>query len=201
MITHYKRHGNGTIDQDQQLFGQQLRILGTMFGTQLAHVVEQLLFVVLGDQANGVLRVAGFAAGVDERAAAKAFGGEPGLEHGKQVEQAIGRGFGLSDFASVPEHPALVAALQGGDGQLLLVGEVAVDAFSGDAGGLHQKIHARGGDATFVDQLFGDIQNDVACVVASDFVHVANSRTIVLLGQAVIYIACAAPSPAAGSHM
>jgi hypothetical protein len=85
-------------------------------------------------------------------------------------------------------HPAFVAALQGGHDQFVLVGEIAVDAFPGDAGGLHQKIHASGGYATFVDQLLGDVQNDVACVVASDFVHVANSRTIVLLGQWVFVV-------------
>ncbi|MCY1364896.1 hypothetical protein D9M69_517190 [compost metagenome] len=185
MITHDKRHGNGTVDQDQQLFGQQLRILGAMFGTQLAHVVEQLLFMLFGEQAHRVLRVAGFATGVDERAAAETVGGEPRFEYGKQVEQSLGRGLCLADCASVPVHPALVPALQGGHHQFVLVGEVAVDAFSGDAGGFHQKIHASGGYAAFVDQLFGDIQNDVACVVASDFVHAANSRTIVLLGQSV----------------
>ncbi|MCY1179703.1 hypothetical protein D9M73_201150 [compost metagenome] len=156
-----------------------------MFGTQLAQVVEQLLFMLFGDQAYRVLRVAGFTAGVDESAAAEAFAVEPRLEYGKQVEQPPGRGLCLADFAAIPVHPALIAALQGGHDQFVLVGEVAVDAFSGDAGGFHQKIHASGGYATFVDQLFGDIQNDVACVVAIDFVHAANSRTIVLLGQSV----------------
>ncbi len=189
VITHYKRHGNGTIDQDQQLSGQHLRILGTLFGTQLAHVVEQLLFMFFRDQAHRVLRVAGFATGVDEGATAEAFAGEPRFEYGKQVEQSLSRGFGLADFLAVPVHPALVAALQGGHHQFVLVGEVAVNAFSGDAGGFHQKIHASGSYATFVDQLFGDIQNDVACIIASDFVHVANSRTIVLHGQ-LIFLRC-----------
>ncbi len=138
VITHHKRYGNGTVNQDQQLFGQQLRIFGAMFGTQLAHVVEQLLFVFFGQLPHRVLRIAGFAAGVDECAAAKAFGGEPALEHGKQVEQAIGRGCGLIDRASVPVHPAHVTALQSGDGQCVLVGKVTVNAFSGDAGGFHQ---------------------------------------------------------------
>src|SRR5471030_450094 len=160
-----------------------------MFGAELAHVVEQLLFMLFGDQTNRVLRVAGFAAGVNEGAAAKAFRVEPGLEHGKQVKEPVGRGRGFVDFSPEPEHPAHIAALQGRDGELLLVGEVAVDTLSGDAGSFHQEIHAGGCDATFVDQLFGDVQNDVACVVASDFVHATNSRTIVLLGQAGICIA------------
>jgi len=66
-------------------------------------------------------------------------------------------------------HPARVATLQGRDHQFVLIGEIAVDALSGDAGGFHQEVHASGGDAVAIDQLLGDVEDNVA----GNIVHVS----------------------------
>ncbi len=64
VITHHKPYGYGAFNQNQQLSGQPLRILGTIFDTQPAQVVEQLVFVFFGHPPHRILWVAGFAAGL-----------------------------------------------------------------------------------------------------------------------------------------
>ena len=156
---------------------------GTMCSTQFKCVLEQFLFVRLGQQAHRVLRVAGFATGVDKRAAPKVGAAEPGLEGAEQREQAFTCAFAAFHLFAQPLHPALVAALQGGDHQLVLIGKITVDTFSRDTCGFHQEIHAGGRDAMAIDQLFGDVEDNVAGFVTGHVVHVADSRTIVLLSK------------------
>ena len=90
-------------------------------------------------------------------------------------------------FAAKPVHPAFIATLQGGNHQFVFIGKVAVNTFSRDTGGLHQKVHARGGDAMAIDQLLSNVENNVAGFIAVHFVHVANSRTIVLHSQLTFF--------------
>jgi len=165
------------------LRGLLCRVGGAMCLTEFKCVLEQFLFVGLGQQAHRVVRVAGFAAGVDKRTAAEIRCVEPGLERAEHREQPFTRAFAAFHFVAQPLHPALVTTLQGGNHQFVFVGEVAVNAFSRDAGGFHQEVHARGGDAMAIDQLFGHVEDDVAGFITGHIVHVANSRTIVLLGQ------------------
>ena len=144
---------------------------GAMGLTQFEGILEQFLFMCLGQQAYRVVRIAGFTAGVDKGAAAKIRRAEPGPECVEQREQAVAAAIDAFHFTAQPLHPARVAALQGGDHQFIFIGEVTVNTFSRHAGGFHQKVHAGGGDAVAIDQLLGDVEDNVAGFIARDIVH------------------------------
>lgn len=152
---------NGPVHQQDESSRERLRILMAVFGEQTRYVRGHVLLVVCGDPVCGTAGVGGLDHGVDERASTE-VGAREALRQSAEYIQRFSTESGHS--LGQPGSPGLIASLEYGYDQFVLAREVPIEGSTADTGLGQDPFNANGPNALGVEEVFGGVEEALACV-------------------------------------